>query len=113
MGYKYLNQCFETKQEFLDYVAQGCFAQNGGSGALSSYMITCSSNSDNITIQPVLISNGTMPAPYTFTPQIISCTFQPPKIFSNADVVELSWLVVGVWVVAWGIRKITDSFKTS
>lgn len=105
MGYKYLNQCFETKQEFLDYLAQGCFIHSGGTGGLSSYFVFCTSGADSLTIQPVQISNGSLLTPYTYTPQLITCE---PNNLTNSDIYSLAWLVVGVWVVAFGIKKITE-----
>ncbi|QOJ23595.1 MAG: hypothetical protein HRU78_07990 [Gammaproteobacteria bacterium] len=108
MGYRFQNQCYETKQEFLDALAQNCYVSASGSGGLGSFFTTCTSNSDNITVQSYTLTNGTAQTPWTLTPQLIACTYQAPKVFSNADVVELSWLVVGVWVAAWGIRKLSE-----
>lgn len=107
MGYRFQDQCYETKQEFLDALAQSCY-KAGGSGGLTSFYVTCTSNTDTITVQGYSLNAGTPQTAWSYIPQSIACTYQPPKVFSNADVVELSWLVVGVWVAAWGIRKLSE-----
>jgi hypothetical protein len=108
MGYLLKEKCYETKQEFINAVAQNCLSGGSGSGALSTYFTTCTANTDNVTVQAYLLSNGTAQIAWTYTPQLISCDAQP---ITNADVVQLSWLVVSVWVVAWGIKKMMEVLR--
>ena len=91
----------------MNALSQTCTAPSGAAG-LSSYFTVCTANADNITVQAYSLTNGTPQTAFIITPQLIACTYQAPKVFSNADVVELSWLVVGVWVAAWGIRKLSE-----
>lgn len=109
MGYKFLDQCYDTKQDFLNSVAQHCYSPGSGSGGISSYFTSCIANTDDITVQAYLLSNGTAQTPWTYTPQLISCDFLPPPTLS--DSIELAWLVVGVWVVAWGFKKMAEVIR--
>lgn len=111
MGYKLHDQCYETLFDFHVAFAQEC-SKIGGQGT-SAIFYTCVATPDYVTIQGYSAVNGSAYTPFNHNPQQISCTYQAPKSFTNADVVDLSWLVVGVWVVAWGIRKLIDTFKTS
>lgn len=108
MGYRFQNQCYETKQDFLNALSQTCTAPSGAAG-LSSYFTVCTANADNITVQAYTLTNGTAQTAFTITPQLITCDFSPP--YTNADVIQVSWLVVGVWVVAWGIKKMSGVLK--
>jgi hypothetical protein len=108
MGYRFQDQCYETKQEFLNALAQSCY-KAGGSGGLTSYYVTCTSNVDTITVQGYSLNAGTAQTAWSYTPQTVACDFSPP--YTNADVIQVSWLVVGVWVVAWGIKKMAEVLK--
>ncbi|MER0169620.1 MAG: hypothetical protein DU489_03235 [Nitrosomonas sp.] len=101
MGYKFQNYCFDTKQEFLDYFAQSCFKQ-GGSGGLSSYFLTCSSNTDDVTIQAYAVSSGSPQTAFTYAPQLISCD----SANSFADAVSFGWQLAAILAVAFGVRVI-------
>ncbi len=108
MGYRFQDQCYETKQDFINALSQTCTAPSGAAG-LSSYFTVCTANADNITVQSYSLTNGTANTAFTITPQLITCDFSPP--YTNADVIQVSWLVVGVWVVAWGIKKMAEVLK--
>ncbi|MDP3662073.1 MAG: hypothetical protein U1D41_10160 [Nitrosomonas sp.] len=108
MGYRFQNQCYETKQDFMNALSQTCTAPSGAAG-LSSYFTVCTANTDDLTIQAYSLTNGTPQTPFTITPQLIACDYTPP--FTNSDIIEISWLVVGVWVVAWGIKKMIEAIK--
>ena len=108
MGYRFQNQCYETKQDFMNALSQTCTAPSGAAG-LSSYFTVCTANADNITVQAYSLTNGTPQTAFTIAPQLITCDFSPP--YTNADVIQVSWLVVGVWVVAWGIKKMSGVLK--
>lgn len=108
MGYRFQDQCYETKQDFINILSQTCTAPSGSAG-LSSYFTVCTANADNITVQAYSLTNGTAQTAFTITPQLISCDFSPP--YTNSDVIQVAWLVVSVWVVAWGIRKMAEAFQ--
>ena len=108
MGYRFQNQCYETKQDFMNALSQTCTAPSGAAG-LSSYFTVCTANADNITVQAFQLTNGTAQTAFTITPQLITCDFSPP--YTNSDVIQVSWLVVSVWVVAWGIKKMAEVIK--
>ncbi len=92
----------------MNALSQTCTAPSGAAG-LSSYFTVCTANADNITVQAYSLTNGTPQTAFTITPQLINCDFSPP--YTNADVIQVSWLVVGVWVVAWGIKKMSEVLK--
>ncbi len=106
MGYEFKGVCYETLYKFHIQFAQECYKASGS--GLSAQFLSCTATPDYVTLQTLTLANGTWSTPVNYNPQQIACTYQPPKVFSNADVVELSWLVVGVWVAAWGIRKLSE-----
>ena len=108
MGYRFQDQCYETKQDFMNALSQTCTAPSGAAG-LSSYFTVCTANADNITVQAFQLTNGTAQTAFTITPRLITCDFSPPYTYS--DVIQVSWLVVSVWVVAWGIKKMAEVIK--
>lgn len=105
MGYKFHNQCFDTKQEYLDAVAQSCVSAGSGSGALSSFFTTCVSGSENITVQAYLLSSGVAQTPWTYTPQFITCSSD----FSDA--VSFGWQLALILVAAFGARVIIKALN--
>lgn len=108
MGYRFQNQCFETKQEFINAYSQKCQG-SGGSGGLGSYYTFCTANTDTVTVQAFTLTTGAAQTPFNITPQVISCDFSAP--YTNSDIIEVSWLVVGVWVVAWCLKKMAEVIK--
>ena len=92
----------------MNALSQTCTAPSGAAG-LSSYFTVCTANTDNITVQAYALTNGTPQTAFTITPQLITCDFSPP--YTNSDVIQVSWLVVSVWVVAWGIKKMAEVIK--
>lgn len=108
MGYRFKDQCFDTKQEFINAFAQSC-GGTSGSGGLSSYFTICTANTDTVTVQAYTLTNGTAQTPYAVTPQTINCDYVSP--LTTSDMIELSWLVVGVWVTAWGFKKMMEVIR--
>lgn len=106
MGYKYQQYCFDTKQQMLDFVAQNCMRQ-GGTGGLSSYVLTCSSNTDDITVQAYSVTNGAPQTAWTYTPQLITCD----TTNSFSDAVSLSWQLALILVSGFAIRAIIQALK--
>lgn len=97
MGYRFQSTCFETKQEFMDALAQSCMAPSGAAG-LSSYFTKCTSNVDTITIQAYSLTKGTTYTPFDVTPQLIECS----AIFTDA--VDLGWQLALILVAAFAAR---------
>ncbi|MDP1942117.1 MAG: hypothetical protein Q8K54_15900 [Gallionella sp.] len=87
MGYQFQNQCYETKQEFINALSQTCTAPSGAAG-LSSYFTVCTANTDDLTIQAYSLTNGTAYTPFTVTPQLITCDFAS---FSALSLSTLPW----------------------
>lgn len=92
----------------MNALSQTCTAPSGAAG-LSSYFTVCTANADNITVQAYSLTNGTAQTAFDITPQLINCDFSTP--YTNSDVIEVSWLVVGVWIAAWGIKKMIEVIK--
>jgi hypothetical protein len=110
MGYKFQDKCYETKFDMHFAFANEC--QASGSAALGSLYLSCTADpAGHVIMQSYTVSNGNPGTAWNYYPQEVTCTYEPPKVFSNADVVELSWLVVGVWVTAWGIKKLIETLK--
>ena len=92
----------------MNAVSQTCTAPSGSAG-LSSYFTVCTANADTITVQAYQLTTGAVQTPFDITPQLINCDFSPP--YTNSDIIEVSWLVVAVWVAAWGIKKMIEVIK--
>lgn len=115
MGYQYKSICYETETKFLEAYAQDCPINVGGTSTAAYYSF-CSVNGTGIKIKTFLWSNNTeisRTVDHTFIPQSSSCdyTTTSSSTFTNADIIELSWLVVGVWVVAWGFKKMMEVLR--
>lgn len=108
MGYLYKGVCLDTKQEYLNQLSQDCLSGGSGSGALSTYFTTCTANTENITVQAFTLSSGAAQTAWTYTPQFFLCT---PEPHTQADIIQLSWLVVSVWVIAWGFKKMIEVLR--
>ena len=92
----------------MNVLSQTCTAPSGAAG-LSSYFTVCTANADTITVQAYQLTSGSPMTPFNITPQLINCDLSPP--YTNSDIIEVSWLVVGVWVVAWGFKKMAEVIK--
>lgn len=109
MGYKLHGACYETLLDMHIVYAQECSKVGGqGTGAVFYY---CTASETDVVIQGVVLSTGATYTPYSHTPQQIACTYEAPVTYTLSDMVELSWLIIGVWVVAWCARKVVDSLK--
>ena len=96
MGYLFQNQCYETKQEFINVYAQNCQG-SGGSGGLGTYYTLCTANTDTVTIQAYTLTNGRAQTPFEITPQVISCDFAS---FSSLSLSTLPWSDVHLLISA-------------
>lgn len=114
MGFKYKGICYETQQEFHQTFAQdACAVQIMGSTAVSHY-VYCTADATNVYLESFIYTNNleqSVANTHAFKPQVIPCTYTPPLIFSSADMIQLAWLIIGVWVVAWALKKSADAIR--
>lgn len=115
MGYKYKAECLETLQEFYDRYAEDCSNQVAVGSSLT--ITKCISTSTGVDVWAYKIDTGALVQSNSaniphITPQTFSCNYTSPSstTITTADIVETSWLIVGVWVVAWAVRKMIDAF---
>ncbi len=83
--------CLETVQQLHEYVAADCPTISNG------FVYTCTPSASNVNINRYEISSG-LSVDYLHVLEHVPC---------NVDVVsiaELSWLVVLVWIAAYGIK---------
>ena len=103
MGYRYKNFCLDTVEQLHEVIAADCpvITSDGSSS------IKCSPTSTDIlmTVEPIPTTGLT--SQQVYIPQQINCDTGP----AIADAIELSWLVVGVWVAAWGFKKMADALR--
>ncbi len=102
MGYKLHDKCYETVFDFNVAFAQEC-AKIGGQGS-SAIFYTCTATPDYVTIQGISAVNGSMYTPFNYVPQQIACDYAGNPIFTNPDIIEMSWMVVYVLAVAFAFR---------
>ena len=103
MGYLYKNLCLDTVDELHQTIAADCpvITSNGSSS------LKCTPTSTDILLTVDQIpTTGTLNQ-QTYVPEQIPCNSSP----LIADVIELSWLVVAVWVTAWGFKKMSDALR--
>ncbi|MBA3754955.1 MAG: hypothetical protein H0X02_01415 [Nitrosomonas sp.] len=103
MGYRYKNLCLDTVEQLHQVIAADCpiIASNGGSS------IKCTPTTTEILITVDQIPTTGVTNQQNYVPDLIACDSAP----AIADVIELSWLVVSVWVAAWAIKKMIDALR--
>lgn len=103
MGYLYKSKCLDTVLELHQHYAQDC---NDAFTNLTQYYTVCTADSSAVTANTYSLKDNLQynTVPVLIYPPQYSCD-TAPKI---AEVAELSWLVVGVWVAAWGIKKLIE-----
>lgn len=113
MGYKYQNICLETIDDYYLAFAQECTGNFVTSGSTVGNVTKCTPVTGGVNIRLYSLSTGNPTGVDTFlTPPSISCTYSSsPGSLPIEDIVALSWLVAGVWVVAWGVKKIIQVIK--
>lgn len=117
MGYKYQDVCYETQADALQAVADKCGIQFiGGGSSTNSGAFWCKVSGSSIQMTLVTPgSNTPVSFNYLYPVTLGSCTYTAPSSstgkFTNQDVIDMSWLVVSVWVVAWGIRKMIEVIR--
>ena len=98
MTYLYKERCLNTVEELYQFFAADCPLVSNG------YTVTCAPTSMGVDItltDPVTTNTFTQ----TVVPPAITC---PDFI---GDAIELSWLVVGVLVSAWGFRVLYNMVR--
>ncbi len=114
MGSKYRDTCYETSTDALQVMADYCGVSIGGSSTNATFAAYCKPNGTALTIHTGTLNNpNDVTAAFSITPTFPTCTYTPPNnsTITPEDAVQTAWLVIGVWVVAWGIRKIIDSLR--
>lgn len=91
MPYYYQFRCFNSQAEYIASVAADCPAVSGGAA------IKCTPSATDLFIERTDISTG-ITTSLTYVPPAIDC----PDM--TADVIDLSWKVAWVLVIAWGFR---------
>ncbi|PTQ76465.1 hypothetical protein C8R26_11758 [Nitrosomonas oligotropha] len=103
MGYRHKNLCLDTVEQLNEVVSADCpLITSDGSSS-----IKCTPSATDILITIDSIPTTGILKQQTYVPELISCDSAP----AIADVIEVSWLVVAVWVTAWGIKKMADALK--
>lgn len=95
MSFQYKNKCYATALELHSAVAADCPIVSGNMSG-----VTCTPTASDVTVSAWLSGTNTV---QTITPVQIPCAIPDLQPVS-----ELAWLVVSVWVVAWGIRKVAQ-----
>lgn len=101
MGVRYKSQCVESTL-LHDLIAADCpiITSDG------AHLIKCVPSSTEITIFYTEVATNTT----------TSTVYQPQQILCDGvtitDAVELAWLIVLVWVVAWTIKAISETLRT-
>ncbi|SFF12697.1 hypothetical protein [Nitrosomonas sp. Nm166] len=103
MGYRYKNLCLDTVEQLHEVIAADCpvITIDGSSS------IKCTPTATEILLTVEAIPTTGTTNQQTYIPEQIACDTAPVI----ADVIELSWLVVGVWVAAWTAKKLSDVLK--
>lgn len=106
MGYLYKDKCLDTVLALHQQYAQDC---SDAFMNLTNYYSICTADATAVTVNTYSLKDNLQynTVPVLVYPPQYSCD-TAPKI---AEVAELSWLVVGVWVAAWGIRKLIEVVK--
>lgn len=115
MGFKYKDTCYDQQADALQAVVDDCGVKITPISSTSASASWCKASGLNIQFYYV-DKGGASPNAFTYALPVTfpSCTYTPPSStakFSNQDVIDMSWLVVSVWVVAWGIRKMIEVIR--
>ena len=102
MGYRYKTQCLDSLELLHDVIAADCptISTDG------AYSLACVPSSTYISITRTPLEGSTSDT-LQVTPVQIYCD----KTGSINDIIEIAWLVVLVWVTAWGFKKMADTIR--
>ena len=118
MGYQYKGQCLETLLEMQQRFAQDCsgLPLNAMTGTATTVPLisVCTATAGAVSIKAYDVKNNNLFGIATIvTPPEYSCTYSASasSTITNADAITTAWLVVSVWVVAWGVRKMMEVLR--
>lgn len=102
MGFRYKTQCLDSLELLHDVIAADCptISTDG------AYALACIPSSTYISITRTPLDGSTSDT-LQVTPVQIYCD----KTGSINDITEIAWLVVLVWVTAWGFKKMADTIR--
>ena len=102
MGFRYKTQCLDSLELLHDVIAADCptISTDG------AYVLSCVPSSTYISITRTPLDGSTSDT-LQVTPVQIYCD----KTGSINDITEVAWLVVLVWVTAWGFKKMADTIR--
>lgn len=101
MSYLYKSHCYDTTTELFSVVASDCPLYSDG-----EKIIQCTPTQSGVDVSITDLSTSTTQS-YSITPVQIPCA---PNLTS---VIDLSWQIVLVFIVAWGIRQLALMVKTT
>lgn len=112
MGYKYQNTCYETLAEATQAEADLCGLNIGGT-TNASWVGFCEVSGTNIQFKYGAVGSSTFStSTLPYTPLYATCNYDTStNTFTNADVISMAWLVVSVWVIAWGFKKMIEVLR--
>ena len=93
MSFLYKNKCFSTVLELNSAVAADCSVVSG-----NMIGVTCTPTASDVSVSGWVAGVNYVS---TVVPVQIPCVVPDLQPVS-----ELAWLVVGCWVLAWGLRKV-------
>jgi hypothetical protein len=114
MGYQYQNFCLDTVDDLYQRFALDCTGKIISSTGSTSvgYIAKCSPVATGVNVRLYDLSTSSAVGTTTLVqPNQITCTASSSSPITNADAVQTAWLVISVWVVAWGVRKLIDLLK--
>lgn len=110
MGFRYKTQCLDSLELLHDVIAADCptISTDG------AYALACipSSTYISITRTPLIsITRTPLDGSTSDTLQVTPVQIYCDKTGSINDITEIAWLVVLVWVTAWGFKKMADTIR--
>jgi|GEM_PF-6135248 len=96
MGNYYQGKCFPTSLDLHQEIASNCPTVSPD----GVYLIQCTPSETKIVLSRT-DTNTLITTTTDYIPNQIACD---PEVPMN-DAIDAAWLIVGVWIVAWGIRK--------
>lgn len=103
MGSYYQGRCYSEPLEYHQAVASNCPTVSPD----GAYTIRCAPSDTKVVISRT--NTGLLPITTNtdYIPQQIACDPDQPM----NDAIDAAWLIVGVWVAAWAVRKVAAVIK--
>lgn len=99
MGNYYQGKCFSTSLDLHQEIASDCPTVSPD----GVYLIQCTPSETKIVVSRT-DTNTLITTASDYIPQQIAC--DPDQAMNDAT--DLAWLIVGVWVAAWTVRKVAQ-----